>query len=355
MHTAGRPRSVGVYNLNWGAMGGGEKRSLVLAAHLGLSRRVVLFSPSQLDRRRLEDYFDVRLGAVEFVVLGPREEDGERIRATGLDVLVNNSYGSELASPVARGIYMCMFPHDWTEATLDTWDVITANSRFTRDWIRRKWGRRATVVYSPCDAIGSGGVEERVILNVGRFFADSPGAHSKRQDVLVQAFRAMGSLHDAGWELHLAGGVNPDPASVEYVSSLTRSAAGLPVYFHFGVPHEALMDLYRRAAIYWHATGFGLSPEEFPSKQEHFGQTIVEAMSAGAVPVVYDAGGPKETVRPGVTGYRFRDLAGLASHTLRVARDPVLRRRLARRAVHASARFSRTAFVSRVERLVDAE
>ena len=161
-------------------------------------------------------------------------------------------------------------------------------------------------------------------------------------------------LHDDGWELHLAGSVQPDAASTDYVAGLVRTAEGFPVHFHFDVPLPSLRDLYRRAAIYWHATGFGYPAEEFPFKQEHFGQTVVEAMSAGAVPVVYDAGGPRETVQEGVTGYRFSDPACLASQTRRLARDPELRRRIGLAALRATSRFSRAAFVSRVERLVDA-
>ena len=59
----------------------------------------------------------------------------------------------------------------------------------------------------------------------------------------------------------------------------------------------------RAASIYWHATGFGTSEQMQPSKQEHFGMSIVEAMSAGAVPIAFDAGGPRETVDPGANGY----------------------------------------------------
>jgi len=42
-------------------------------------------------------------------------------------------------------------------------------------------------------------------------------------------------------------------------------------------------------------------------KGEHFGITIVEAMSAGCVPVVHDSGGPKEIVN-GERGFRWQNL-----------------------------------------------
>jgi glycosyltransferase involved in cell wall biosynthesis len=40
---------------------------------------------------------------------------------------------------------------------------------------------------------------------------------------------------------------------------------------------------------------------------EHFGITIVEAMSAGCVPVVHDSGGPKEVVNE-ETGFRWQNI-----------------------------------------------
>ena len=40
-----------------------------------------------------------------------------------------------------------------------------------------------------------------------------------------------------------------------------------------------------------------------PASVEHFGISIVEAMSRGAIPVVTAAGGPSEIVIHNVTGY----------------------------------------------------
>jgi glycosyltransferase involved in cell wall biosynthesis len=54
--------------------------------------------------------------------------------------------------------------------------------------------------------------------------------------------------------------------------------------------------LYERSAILIHATGFGVDPEEFPEKLEHWGITPIEAASFGCIPVVYGRGGPKEVI-----------------------------------------------------------
>ena len=188
-----------------------------------------------------------------------------------------------------------------------------------------------------------------MILHVGRFLADSneDERHHKSQGVLLDAFKQMTDLHRAGWRLHFAGSRGSDTA---FADSLVRSAQGFPVFFHFNSPREELRDLYRRAAIYWHATGYGTETDSHPGKQEHFGITTVEAMSAATVPVVYASGGQKEIVTDGVDGFCWNDLEQLSTGTRKVANDAELRRRLSQQAMTASRRFSRETFASAIER-----
>ena len=68
---------------------------------------------------------------------------------------------------------------------------------------------------------------------------------------------------------------------------------------HADASGAELRDLYGRASIFWHAAGLGEDPERHPDRYEHFGITTVEAMSAGAVPVVIDAAGQAEIVEQG--------------------------------------------------------
>src|SRR5436305_5887253 len=124
---------IGIINLGMQARGGGEKRTLALAEHLSRSHQVWLFVNEPLDRPSLERYFDVDLSRIRFVPLNqgrrpiarsqyrPRrgrwdDMTGQlspfrRIKALELDVFINNSHGSILPCPSARGIYICMFPN----------------------------------------------------------------------------------------------------------------------------------------------------------------------------------------------------------------------------------------------------
>ena len=125
-----------------------------------------------------------------------------------------------------------------------------------------------------------------------------------------------------------------------------RAAEGLPVFFHFNAASNELRQLYRSAAIYWHATGYGFDADKYPSKQEHFGISTVEAMSAGAVPVIYATGGQKEIVTDEVDGYWWTDIDRLVNQTRRLANDAALRSELGHQAVLSSKRFSRETFVA---------
>ena len=84
-------------------------------------------------------------------------------------------------------------------------------------------------------------------------------------------------------------------------------------------------DLYGRASIFWHAAGLGEDPERHPDRYEHFGITTVEAMSAGAVPVVIDAAGQVEIVEHGANGLPLRRPRRPGDAHRRLIADPAWR------------------------------
>ncbi len=392
---------IGIYDLWINGGGGGEKKACVLADYFSRRHDVWLIAGEPPRKDALESYFGVDLSRVHVFVpsrplptgmrrlsqfvpssfrrvlhtemllkTGDRLAEGAcypTIKDLGLDVFINCQWASLLRCPAPRGLYMCMFPHPlkgsrfglstallgMTREVIDSYTAVTANSAFTSQWIEKMWDAPAPIVYSTGENMGPLGPKERIILNVGRFVG--PGrADDKHQATMLECFRQLKDLHRGGWQLHFAGTVLPGEDVSRRTSGLVASAAGYPVVFHFNIGFLELRELYRKAAMYWHATGFGSSASERPERQEHFGVTTVEAMSAGAVPVVINSGGQREIVTHDVDGFLWDDLDRLAGHSLRLAGDPERMRRLSLRAIETSAKFSTGAFVKRIEGLIEA-
>jgi glycosyltransferase involved in cell wall biosynthesis len=226
---------------------------------------------------------------------------------------------------------------------------VVANSGFTASWVEHRWGRRAEVLHPQVPAVPPL-AKEQLIVAVGRFFSPRSG-HCKRQLELVRAFR---HLHDAGgaegWRFVLVGGC--DPEHRDYLSAVRREALGLPVEVRPNAPGSLVRELLGRAVLCWHGAGLGQDVARYPERAEHFGISVVEAMSAGAVPVVVGAGGPADTVEDGVSGVHVHDLDGFAAATRALAADPDRLERLAAGARRRAADFQLPAFRARVAELL---
>ena len=123
---------------------------------------------------------------------------------------------------------------------------------------------------------------------------------------------------------------------------------------HVNATGEVVRRLLAEASIYWHAGGFGEDPERHPERFEHFGIAVVEAMAAGAVPLVFAAAGPAEIVQHGVNGYLWETLDELVELTSRLIGDPALRNRLSVAAQQRAADFSAGRFTRAVDDLLRA-
>jgi glycosyltransferase involved in cell wall biosynthesis len=234
---------------------------------------------------------------------------------------------------------------DW----LDSYGMVVANSRFTREWIGTYWDHDSVVLYPPV-TMHPGGEKSPAILNVGRFFPADKG-HSKKQLELVHAFRRLcdGGVRD--WTLYLVGGCSE--GGLAYLETVRAAAAGYPVELHVNASGTALEALYAQASIYWHASGYGEDAQRHPDRLEHFGISTVEAMSAGAVPVVIGLAGQRETVRHGVDGYHFQTLDGLVALTRQLMRDPAQLARMSAAAASRARHYSREAFATQLHELVE--
>jgi len=145
--------------------------------------------------------------------------------------------------------------------------------------------------------------KEKIILSVGRFFRH---LHSKRQDVAIRWFKELikSESRFAEYRLVLAGSVLPEDET--YLAELKDLAEDSPqIEFKVNTSFQELLKLYSTAEYYWHFAGFGIDEHAHPEQTEHLGITPMEAMARGCVTCAYRAGGPKEIIRDGETGYLF--------------------------------------------------
>jgi len=75
---------------------------------------------------------------------------------------------------------------------------------------------------------------------------------------------------------------------------------------------------------------------------------VVEAMAAGAVPVVFGAAGPAEIVRHGVDGYHWHTLDELVSRTRELIADPARLAAMSASAQQRAGEFSGHVFAQRL-------
>jgi glycosyltransferase involved in cell wall biosynthesis len=227
---------------------------------------------------------------------------------------------------------------------------IVALSQYTQQWVRRYWHRESNIIYPPCEAIPAAPQKIERIVHVGRFFV---GGHNKKHEAIIRAFielapqlRALGP-----WELHLAGGLVNGAEHRAYYERLCQLAQGHAIHLHHNLSSAQLNELIGQAAIYWHATGYGEDLQRYPDRAEHFGISVVEAMSAGCVPVAFNAGGPTEIIQHEVNGFLWHQLTELQTYTLMLVRDHQRRAQLAQAAIQRSDAFSTPRFVQRVRTL----
>jgi glycosyltransferase involved in cell wall biosynthesis len=169
---------------------------------------------------------------------------------------------------------------------------------------------------------------------------------------VLQLIRAREPKLDV--KLQLAGASHKEPQHREHLTGLREKAKGLPVEFHVDLDRDSLNALYQRATVYLHAAGWGVNTDQNPEMVEHFGISIIEAMSAGCIPIVFAVGGPVEIVKHGVNGLTVGSVAEMADWSVRVIRDwdtPTVQE-WRRNALATARSYGKEAFGCRVRQLI---
>lgn len=358
---------IGVFDPYLDDLGGGEKYMMMLASCLAEQHEVSVFWDNNSDVSALKERFGFPIDKVHIAknIFSPRVSFFERTkRVRQYDAIVVLSDGSipfifptklflHIQQPLPKGSSSSL------KNTMKRKNIsaVFYNSEFTKKFNDPLFpGVKSRVIYPPVK-LSAGGehsvarLKQNIIMHVGRFRAKNVATDDfKKQGFMVEAFKELVDQGFHNWKFVIAASIKDEDR--ETFQRLQKSAEGYPVEFHLNKTNEQLFDLYHKAKIYWHASGYGEDLEKHPELAEHFGITTVEAMGSGVVPVVINSGGQKEIVTDGKDGLLWNTKEELFEKTKKAAQNETLWNELAKSAIIRSKDFSVEKFYERVRALI---
>lgn len=301
---------IGLFDPYLDTLGGGERYIFTIASCLQDSHNVMLFWNDKSIIGEAKKKFNIPLDNVQLAgnIFAPKVSLLDKLRiSSGFDVIFYVSDGSVPSLLSKKVIPIVQFPvkglstHSViTQLKLQNTSTILCYSEFIKSFLEKQFVKPITVLYPAVEKNPLSLPRENIILSVGRF---TKGNNAKKQEFLIDFFLDS-KIHFRGWKLVLIGSALPEDN--DFVLSLKKKAEkSKSIEIVENVSYPSLLRFYARAKLYYHAAGFGERVKDNPDRAEHFGISVVEAMSAGCVPIVYGEGGPAEIVTDGENGFHF--------------------------------------------------
>lgn len=360
---------IGIFDPYLDDLGGGEKYMMTIAQCLSQRHDVNIFWDNKSDLDPLLTRFSIDLSRVKVVanIFTSKVSTINRFLATRkYDALIILSDGS--IPLVASRLYVhIQQPLSSTQATsflgkikLARINKVFCNSEYTKSFLNEKLAENSTVIYPPVSLKPKDMRKENIILHVGRFrvkdvrtirsgVSEAVGDY-KKQAVMIEAFKQMVDDGLKSWKFVLA--VSVLEKDEEEFEKMKKSATGYPIEFLVNKTNDQLWDIYSKAKIYWHASGFGEDLLAHPEFAEHFGISTVEAMGAGVVPVVINAGGQKEIVTDSDNGFLWENLTELKDKTLDLIKNEKKLELFSNRAKKRAQKFTGDRFCRDINNLI---
>lgn len=187
-----------------------------------------------------------------------------------------------------RAIYRSVLWRKWPAYEFHEGRNYVINSIYTADLFEAAHGVRLPVVYPPVDVTRFGDCVPALEGRDGLLFF-SRIAPYKRPEMVLDLARMHPNLRCV-----IMGGVSPNQRVYAEKLRVRARKDGIRASFVFNPGSDVIERELSRARYY-----------VFPAKNEHFGMTTPEAISAGALPYVHDSGGQREIVP--LDALRFTD------------------------------------------------
>jgi glycosyltransferase involved in cell wall biosynthesis len=346
---------IGFWSPYLDTFGGGERYILTLASHLAKKEEVNIFWNDHSIKAPLSRFLKIDLSNAKFtdnIFEGSTYK--KALKSRKYDLIFVLSDGSVPLTLAKKNIlhfqvpFIFQNPSKITKLKLKKYQHIVVNSYFTKKFIDKSFNINSQVIYPPVDVKSLySAKKENIIISVGRFSANQ--LHPKKQEVLIEVFKELYKKHK-DWKLILVGQAKKEDQ--KYLRKLRKLTSGFAIKIFDNLEQKKLREVYSKAAIYWHATGFGEDEIKSPHRMEHFGISTVEASAAGAVPVVIGMGGQKEIVEHKKNGLIWNTKSQLLEETSSLIQDKNKLQNLSENAIKNSHRFSQEVFFKEYEKII---
>lgn len=351
---------IGIFDPYLDDVGGGEKYMITLAECLSKNNLVTVFWDKEKDLKRIAERFSLEISKITLkknIFSSSYPFLRRCFESLNYDAIIVLSDGS-IPFVLSKKLFIHLqqpFPQIKMSLKSNLKKMRVAafisNSFFTKLYVDKEFGINSKVIYPPISIKTKEGKKENIILHVGRFrVVNVVSEDYKKQGVMVEVFKKMIDQGLKNWKFILAVGLQENDRSK--FNTLRKKAEGYPIEFLVNLNSDELGKIYSKSKIYWHASGYGEDLSKNPELAEHFGISTVEAMGAGAVPVVINAGGQKEIVVDGESGYLWDTLGDFAAKTDVLIEDKKLLEEMSTNAVKRSRVFSGDRFCNDLKNII---
>lgn len=354
---------IGIFDPYLDDLGGGEKYMMSIAECLSDKHEVFIFWDKKQDLRELKSRFSLNLSRVGLKqnIFSEKVNLWKKLLETrNYDAIIFLSDGSIPFSLSKRLFIHLQQPllrinsAGWKDAMkLKRITKVFYNSEYTKSFNDKRLLRVPNVViYPPVKLLAKNIIKDNMVLHVGRFRVKNVGIEDyKKQGTMIEAFKEMVDEGLRDWKFVIAASVKKEDE--EKFSQLKSSARGYPIQFLINNTNDELWEVYNKAKIYWHASGFGENLQKHPEFAEHFGISTVEAMGAGAVPVVINVGGQKEIITDEKNGFFWDTISELKVKTKKLIDNKELLNDMAKQARMRAKDFSKAKFCQQIMQLIE--